>query len=97
MISPFEDFGSDEHRALEGIAALLYLNPRDPKEDDESLSWRMADWALLQGPAVRWDAMLHAVRAMVKAQQERNGLGFTQLSQAGVTALGEYNRLYGGG
>lgn len=93
--SLFEDFGSDEQRAVEGIAALLDLYPREDGEDDEGLAWRMANWALLQGPSVRWDAMLHASRVMINAKQ--SGAHFSQLSEMGSDALYEYNRVYGGG
>lgn len=77
------------------MAALLELNPRDPREDDESLAWRMADWALLQGPSVRWDAMLQAARAMIDVQNE--GRGFIYMSEIGLEVLKEYNLYYGGG
>ena len=91
----FEDFGSDERRAVEGIAALLELNPRDPEIDDETFAWDMADWALLQGPTVRWDAMVQSARMMIAAQQE--GKDFMVISEIGIAALQEYNRMWGGG
>jgi hypothetical protein len=93
--SRFQDYGPDEHRAVEGIAALLDLNPPNPGEDDESVAWCMADWALLQGPAVRWDAMLYCARAMIDAQHE--GMRYVQMAEVGLEALYEYNRLYGAG
>jgi hypothetical protein len=83
------DFGSDEHRAIEGIAALLDLMPRFPGESDDDLAGRMAVWAMEQGPNVRYDAVLYATHAMIAKLDQR--LGFMRLSEVGLRALSNYN------
>jgi hypothetical protein len=83
------DFGSDEHRAIEGIAALLDLMPRIPGESDDALALRMAAWAMEQGPNIRQDAILHATYAMIDQLDRR--LGFMRLSEVGLRALSDYN------
>lgn len=83
-------FGPDEQRAIEAIAALLDLFPREPDEDDEMLAQRMASWGIQQGPHVRLKAILYATRAMVTMLPY--GHHFGELSEVGMAALHEYNR-----
>lgn len=85
------EFGSDEHRAIEGIAALLDLMPRIPGESDDALAQRMAAWAMEQGPNIRWDAILYATYAMIDQLDQK--LGFMRLSEVGLRALSDYNEL----
>ena len=87
--SLFEQFGSDEKRAVEGIAAMLDLSPPDPGEDPEHVARRMADWGTLQGPDVSWEAMWSATHAMLQAQL--NGAKFIQMAEVGRMTLREYN------
>ncbi len=83
------DFGSDEHRAIEGIAALLDLMPHIPGETNDALAWRMTSWALEQGPNVRREAILYATYAMIDQLDQK--LGFMRLSEVGLRALSDYN------
>jgi len=85
-------FGPDENRAVEAIAALLEIFPRLPGEDDDGLAFRMADWGLLQGPNIRWDALQYAARTMVSALSP--GMHYVSLAEIGMRALNEYNQVY---
>jgi hypothetical protein len=83
--------GTDEHRAIEAIAALLDLFPREPGEEDDSLIYRMASWGIQQGPDVRWEAIIYSTRAMVNMLPY--GHHFGELSVVGLAALERYNQL----
>ena len=88
-------WGPDENRAVEAVAALLEIFPREPGETDEELAVRMGNWALQQGPNVRWEAMIFAIAAMIQALP--NGFMFAALSDIGLNALHEYNSSRWGG
>ena len=88
--SMFDGYGSDEERAVEGIAALLDLNPPDPGEEHDSVARRMADWGILQGPKVRWEAVWYVAHALLQARAD--GVRFPQLARVGMRALREYNQ-----
>jgi hypothetical protein len=82
-------FGPDEHRAVEGIAALIDLMGRLPGEGDGDLARRMADWGIQQGPEVRWSAMANCALVMVRSQAQ--GIHYPHLAQVGLDALHAYN------
>ena len=88
---PFEDYRTDEQRAIEGIAALLDLTPPDLDEDPEHVARRMASWGVLQGPGVQWEAIWFVTHTMLQAQAV--GVKFPQLAEVGIAKLKEYNRL----
>ena len=87
---PRQIFGPDEHRAVEGIAALIDLMGRRPGETDNDLARRMADWGMQQGPEVRWSAMAFVSMMMIKDMNQ--GVHYPQLAQKGLDALQEYNQ-----
>jgi hypothetical protein len=91
-LSPHQGFGSDEHRAIEGVAVLLELTPRLPDESDGMLLERMVFWAMQQGPSVRYDAMRQVIAPMILHRGHRS---FMELAQVGLDALQAYNRRYG--
>ncbi|NDJ51777.1 MAG: hypothetical protein GYB68_01680 [Chloroflexi bacterium] len=89
--SAFDDFGTDEKRAIEGIAALLDITPRMPGETVDQIAERMAEWGLQQGPEVDRNALIHATKAMLIAQDEGTS-GYAGLTRAGVLALAEFHK-----
>jgi len=91
--SHFNQYGSDEIRAVEGIAAEVDLTPRLPDENDNELARRMADWSVWQGPNVRWSAVYFAALEIVDASHTP-GIGFTELTEVGIHALRRYNAIY---
>jgi hypothetical protein len=89
-------FGPDEQRTIEAIAALLELMPRNPAEGDDVLAERMTAWGTMQGPEVRWDAIMHATLVMIEAQKGAS-IHFADLAVIGLTALHHYNEDRWGG
>lgn len=88
-------WGPDENRAIEAVAALLEIFPREPGETDQELAVRMGKWAVQQGPNVRWEAMIIAITAMIKHLPD--GYMFSGLTEIGLNALYEYNSNRWGG
>jgi hypothetical protein len=88
-------WGPDENRTVEAIAALLEIFPRLNGEDDETLAQRLAQWGVLQGPSVRWEAVIYATRVMVAAHKP--GVLFTSLAEIGLRSLHEFNDARWGG
>ncbi len=88
-------WGPDENRAIEAVAALLEIFPREPGETDDQLAHRMADWAIQQGPNVRREAVLEAIAAMIAAMPQ--GHLFNDLADIGLDALRQYNESRWGG
>jgi hypothetical protein len=82
-------FGPDELRVIEAVAALLVLMPPGPEETSESYAERMANWSILQGPTVRWEAMWTVIYEMYTAYM--HGAPRDQLYQIGAKALQAYD------
>lgn len=88
-------WGPDENRAVEAIAALIEIFPRLPGEDDEAFANRLTRWGVLQGPNVRWDAVLNATQSMIASFTP--GMHFALLAEIGLKALHEFNLSRWGG